>query len=529
LLLAAEIGKSLLDNNIALKSKYEALLQQLQAYQEQQQQARYTVTLSAPAQNATQNATTTHTTHSNDSAVELNVISDNDNKSDVDAAESADDDAEGRPNRQRRLNNFQKSPEVESLEQEKYDLLAKLDLAIRDSEIAERTHNKKVRKLENEVQSLRAELESASKKVEDLEEMNEKLVQKQRKTIQQQQQQKRDPGDGSIHDDSTPEALIEKITVLEQEHEDITSAKEELEQKLASTVKDLNALKEQFDQVQLTQNDYIALQEAYQRQLKHISELNQSLEEHRTLLQTYGDNRSVSAWSSRDSPAPSESGSSRWSGRDGGIKRRTKPSLLSELENEFIKDMKQGKEMGSITESEENVESSDLSMTASTEASELSADKTAARTGSATANLTETSLASLYMSPAEMALESLLQQAGMKTCQMAQLQPMANYMEEAFDDYDDDEYGYEYERGSSYMTDIGDDDDSDSLAVMQMPSNEVQKNLGFFGRLFSWIFRLIRRIFRMIWRWCRFWGVLAAALLISIWKGPDAVLEKEAW
>jgi len=79
------------------------------------------------------------------------------------------------------------------------------------------------------------------------------------------------------------------------------------------------------------------------------------------------------------------------------------------------------------------------------------------------------------------------------------------------------------------MTDIGEDDDADSLAVMQMNHNEVQKNLGFFGRLFSWIFRMIRRIFRMIWRWCRFWGVLVAALLISIWKGPDALLEKEAW
>ncbi|RUS23477.1 hypothetical protein BC938DRAFT_475089 [Jimgerdemannia flammicorona] len=508
LLLAAEIGKSLLDNNIALKSKYEALLQQLQAYQEQQQQQRYMVTLSTPQQQPYPPSP-----HNNESTAELNVISDNDIKSDGDATESADGDPDFR--RPRRLaQSYKTDAAVETLQEENQELQQKLETATSDLKAAEKSHKQKMRRMESEVQSLRSELESATKKVTELEETNDKLVLRQRKNQQSNQDE------SSMLYSSAPAVLYEKLQIVEQENVEITQAKEDLEEKLAATVSDLNMLKDKFDQFQFTQTDYIALQEAYQRQLKHISELNQSLEEHRNLLQSVNDKNNMSA---RNSPAPSESGDSAWSAYGGGkgsdsagMRRRMKHSLLSELEKEFSKDLKTPSKMGPISETDEIVESSHSSA-----ASEMGT--AAAHAAQAQVMLTEKSLAAMYLSPAEQALESLLNKAGMQT--QISIQPVTNMMmDDLYDEYDD---MYD-DMGSSNMSDI-DEEDSESALVISR-NEEAQRKVGFIGkiaRIFGAIFRLIRRIIMYILKWVRFFWVLWAAFLINLFLGPDRMLKKE--
>ncbi|OBZ84928.1 hypothetical protein A0J61_07020 [Choanephora cucurbitarum] len=225
LVLAAEIGKSLLEHNLRLKSSYDSLLQ------------------------STTPPITPSTSLSHDEDEDMRFI----------------------PSRTTR------EAMIEVLEKKNAELSSKLEDALREQNQLKLGNTKQTRQLESEIDFLRSHLEIASTKIQELQEMNAKQRQSETTRAMQQQQQQQN--------DSLLDSLYSEMDTIKREKELVNQSKAELETKLANTLKDLTELKHQFEKFEFTQRDFEDLQEAYQRQFDHIEQLNHSLEEHRQLLQ----------------------------------------------------------------------------------------------------------------------------------------------------------------------------------------------------------------------------------------------------
>ncbi|ORE22361.1 hypothetical protein BCV71DRAFT_241043 [Rhizopus microsporus] len=229
LVLAAELGKSLLEHNLRLKSSYDSLLQQ------------------------------THTppiTPSNSITI---------------PEEEEEQEFRFVPSRTTR------EAMIEVLEKKNVELSKKLELAVIEQENLMKDNSKNTIKLEKEINYLKSNLEIATNKIQELEEMNKR----QRK----QEIVKKDEEEAKLI-----EELYNEIDKMEKEKEMLVQSKLELEQKLSLTLKDLNELKKQFEQFEFTQQDFNELQLAYERQFNHIEELKSSLEEHRSIIQKLKEN-----------------------------------------------------------------------------------------------------------------------------------------------------------------------------------------------------------------------------------------------
>ncbi|KAL0080009.1 hypothetical protein J3Q64DRAFT_1752236 [Phycomyces blakesleeanus] len=292
LLLAAEIGKSLLENNMALKSKYEHLLEQAQAY------------------------------HAENEAEMLEQIS---------MASRFDDDNDDDDMRFITTQNARKTL-IETLERKNKEMEQMLERALHKSNEMDEANEAKSEELEQEIERLRESLDQAAVKVQELESATRhaKLNGEQRMT-------ERATSEGVRHydqDDSVIAVeLAEKLARLETENAAISFAKNAIKQRLTSALHDLNHLRQQFDSFEFTQQGYQDLQEGYQRQFTHIAELNESLEDHRHVLSKLRDR---GQWSGKHTPTPSE--------HPGGslvkaslLERNT--SLLGELQSTWSKGM----------------------------------------------------------------------------------------------------------------------------------------------------------------------------------------------
>ncbi|KAI8885359.1 hypothetical protein K501DRAFT_284331 [Backusella circina FSU 941] len=470
LVLAAELGKSLLEHNIHLKNSYDNLLK---------------------------NNTPPITPSSSCQPIEDSSDS---------GIDSTDEDTSMRfiPSKGTR------EAMIEVLERKNTELANKLEVATTEKMKNERSHTKNTRELETEINYLKSNLEIATSKIQELQDMNEKqrkieaqpLIDNQNETI--------------------VEELYSKIDSIEQEKEILNQSKSELESKLAVTLKDLQDLKSQFEKFEFTQKDFSELNEAYQRQFLHIDQLNTSLNDHQNILQKLKE-KGVNVYSTRSTPTPSVVDS----GDDNDQKFRN--TLMEELESEWLKSNSIKSPMSTRSLSDGFQSLKDLTL------------------------FTEKSLAAFYHAPS-VGLESVLSKAtGIDQSVLDDALSFINRIEKEhneekrlalynnpyFPHEDDEKLKAEEEDEQEDL--IPEDNylafgifNSDELPVSdiypdyRVTSNnmELQKATSskstttFAGRLRNHV----RRLFRHIWRWCRFAIVLTTALLINAWQGPDALL-----
>ncbi|KAI8072159.1 uncharacterized protein B0P05DRAFT_549111 [Gilbertella persicaria] len=277
LVLAAEIGKSLLEHNLRLKSSYESLLQ-----------------------------STTPPITPSCSTIPLE-------DSGIDSSDDESSSMRFVPSRGTR------EAMIEVLEKKNTELALKLESAMTEQDQLRTSNSKRTRQLENEISLLKGNLEIATTKIQELQDINQrqKKLEAANASISQQQQE----------NDTLVDELYTEINKIKQEKEIVNQSKLELETKLANTLKDLAELKKQFEKFEFTQKDFDELQDAYKRQFDHIDELNHSLEDHRNLLQKLKE-RGINIHST---PAPSMFG-----GEVDDQKFR-KNTLLGELESEWMK------------------------------------------------------------------------------------------------------------------------------------------------------------------------------------------------
>ncbi|CAO3675530.1 unnamed protein product [Umbelopsis vinacea] len=457
LVLAAEIGKSLLENNIQLKNKYENLLQQLTMYQNQ-----------AAASGAEKDSETT------------------------DVASNHDEDRRVIPSKTTR------DAIIDVLETKNAELFSRLEASLEEAENLEKNNKKVTRKLESEIAALKEDLNIAAQKIQELEEMNLQAAEKQRRTEAETQQQSTNSTSAESYE--LIGNMFEKVGKLEIENTSLQAAKMELEAKLSTTFRDLRLLKDQFESFQFTQEDYDSLQEAYHRQFNHIAELNESLEEHRSLFQKLRD-RGVQIGTPAQTPTPS------LYGVDDGHDHASlhKKSLLSELESEWFKGMSQ--------------KSQNTSSAGHTSSISRMLDF---------AQATEDSLLSFYNNPAEYALSTILSGNGITNPSILdEAVQFINRLEA------DDDFGHCFSLTDDSISDFDAVDlpdfglypdcdelveaiDDNGLVVVLAPKRKAA--------ISSKMRRILKSFFRTIWKWCRFAMILTAAVLINLWHGPSSML-----
>jgi DNA repair exonuclease SbcCD ATPase subunit len=233
--LAAEIGKSLLENNLALKSNYEDLL-------------------SNPP----------YPTPSNSDSLLF--------KSDIEQQQQEEEEEEGL-----RYITAHSTREalVEMLEKKNQDLSEQLETVLLNQERLDRSHTKKAHQLEHQVQFLQTHLDHATRKIQEMETSKKTLTKLDSLTNNDDVLQT-----SCCHD----HGLSAKMEQLKREHDHVSQSKALVEQKLIATLHDLRVLKEQFTQFQFTEQGHEQLLEAFNVQNTHIKELKQTLEEHRSVL-----------------------------------------------------------------------------------------------------------------------------------------------------------------------------------------------------------------------------------------------------
>jgi len=196
---------------------------------------------------------------------------------------------------------------------------------------------------------------SAAQKVEDLEKENDRLIQKQKSDFWNLKYTKK-----SNENENFIEALLHKVQDLEDQNRIVEKSKMEIERRLKHTSSELDAFKKEYDDLLDTAKDYERLQLITHDQEKYIAELSESLEEQRALVVNYRSGM----WSAKTSRANSisEGGGimsnalrrlsdpdgmramfgaapKQNNNQDNGIGGKIKKSLLSELENEWFREL----------------------------------------------------------------------------------------------------------------------------------------------------------------------------------------------
>lgn len=470
-MLAAELGKSLLEHNLRLKTSYDALLH-----------------------SATPPITPSSST----------VPIQDEGDSGIDSSED-DEEISMRfvPSRGTR------EAMIEVLERKNTELTNKLELAMTEQDKMALTNSKRTRQLENEINLLKGNLEIASSKIQELQEMNTR-----QKQVEFTQKQKSE-NILNKEDEKLVDELYTEIDKVQEERDLINQSKLELETKLANTLKDLGELKKQFEKFEFTQTDFDELQEAYERQFNHIEELNSSLEEHRTILSKLKE-RGVSIHSTRSTPAPSCYGNEATTNN-----QFRKHTLLGELELEWLKS---NKSVTTPTSSELNQES-----TTSLHTQEHMSQKPFFRD---LTDFTEKSLA-IFCNAPSVGLESVLSKA--TGIEQHLIDDALNFINEIETQHREEKCLAIYNslQNDDYEFGIHDDQFDDDrypssdlypCPMLKPEQMQIQRYMEqdntFVGRLRNHI----RKLFNLIWRWCRFSMVLTTALLISAYQGPDELL-----
>lgn len=200
---------------------------------------------------------------------------------------------------------------IESLEQKNAEIQSMLDQTQQHSQLTQQQYELKQRKLESEIIKLTADLDIAASKIHELEELS---VQK--RQIRKHMDEMRDFELQQKSDDLVlMEELTTKMQELFNENKQLQASKKSVEEKLIISLHDLEKLRSNFEHFELTQQGYSTLQEAFERQTIHIQELNDSLEDHRQILSRLRDkgllhSNSASLYNDGDDSKPTIASSS---------------------------------------------------------------------------------------------------------------------------------------------------------------------------------------------------------------------------
>ncbi|ORX44026.1 hypothetical protein DM01DRAFT_1364821 [Hesseltinella vesiculosa] len=522
LLLAAEIGKSLLENNIAMKQRYEQLLTHSRA------------PLPDALPTPSSSLLTSHTADDDASLQEFNSDQDDED----------DDDTMGFVSSQ-----STREAMIEVLESRNKELTAQLDSLMDEQSVMNKNKVRQHRALEDEIQHLTSTLDMATHKIQELEAMNGRSHPLDRSKKRTDAGRTRaSPNSSSARsydtdddDDDDVDTLLTKIDRLQSENNLASKSKQELETKLASTLQDLCQLKSQFDQFQFTRDDHEQLKTAYERQFRHIDELNATVEEHRSLLQRLKD-QGVVIHSANTTPAPSCAGDDIHT----VMGDRCRQTLLAELENEWRK------QQPALTASTSTPTHRPQSSSAS---SSSSRKKSTSVLPMSLSHLSLQDLPSWTQAASVADFETMLARAaGVDQQSLDEAIQFVNRLETSLmtpDPYSDDADDATSSSTATHphsTTSQDDDHDhySDLVNALDLPRDQLYPNMSllpprtpqgwvtrpspctdltttprsFTGRIQS----TARNLFRAVWRWCRFAIVLTTAVLISVWNGPDHML-----
>ncbi|KAI8876147.1 hypothetical protein K501DRAFT_337837 [Backusella circina FSU 941] len=250
--LAAEIGKSLLENNLALKTNYEDLLN------------------------------TPYPTPSNSYSLIKDVP-------EVNTVASQEEDSESESGL-RYIPTRTREALVEILEEKNAELSEQLELVLQAQTNLEKSHKRKACQLEKELEFLRSNLENATAKIQELEDLKSSSntkntsISNTRSFIDKLSLNKEEK---LRENEDYLGRLQDQVDKLQQENQSLNHSKVEAEDKLNITLHDLCVLKEQYQGLEQKQNEYDSLKNAHKQQFHHSLELESNLEEHETILQKF--------------------------------------------------------------------------------------------------------------------------------------------------------------------------------------------------------------------------------------------------
>lgn len=434
---------------------------------------------------------------------------------------------------------------IEELEIKNAEMQKMLDNALHKSTEIRHNNEKTTRKLQDEIDILRSNLDSAAQKIQQLEEL--------RLTEKYKGQRCNDNTDAlscNMQDQLGTEDLSAKMIEMQTKNEQLTTAKQFVEDKLQRALMDLQNLSQQLAQFQYDQQEYISLKEAYQRQFKHIEELTINLEDHRNTLSYLRD--CGIGWSPRHSPATSEHGRCYITERHGPSTDSTsnnppafnsnlrmdlcmttpKQSLLYELENEWIKRLQKPALSESLPDYDTNISNTDTESHSSYENDNKS---NASHTKSIAplkqiACLTERNLATLYNASAEHAPE-ILSCAAFKERIIQHISPAISMTQTDIevpsirrDSIMHSTHDLYPHVPPDFLVSFDCRHSNHGIKCNRHIGSSLQDQhpCTVFG-LICWV---LQCSFLTLWRWCRFSLVLFTAVIINLWQGPDAILEK---
>jgi len=336
LTLAAEIGKSLLDNNNDLKAKYEALITKFEDFQKQRHQnSKFTI----------QAADKTNVTRLAPPNGSLETFEEE--PSDFEDDESDNESAAGfgaslhqhisRSRSPSRMPMYKDYEDYRELEMKNAELQSKLDSLISEAQESDRLHKAKQRKLEAELTALQDTYQSATQKIEDLQKENERLLQRLKNSFWESRKERNSGNDNVI------EELAQKVQELDIQNAAIERAKAEIERRLTRTLQDLEEFRSQCNTLEDKTRDFTNLQIAYHKQTELVNQLSVTLEEQRMI--NLGLQRRSRAGSFSDSGFVQRLSDA----ADNALVRplaASKRSLLEEFESEWISNIKRDMNWG---------------------------------------------------------------------------------------------------------------------------------------------------------------------------------------
>lgn len=340
LTLAAEIGKSLLDNNNDLKAKYEALMLKFEDFQKQRHQNSKFTIQAADKTNVTRLAPPNGSLET----FEEEPSDFEDDESDNESAAGFGASAHLHIARSRSPSRvpYRDYEDYRELEMKNTELQSKLDSLISEAQESDRLHKAKQRKLEAELTALQDTYQSATQKIEDLQKENERLLQRLRNSFWETRKERNSGNDNVI------EELAQKVQELDIQNAGIERAKAEIERRLQRTLQDLEAFRSQCNTLEDKTRDYANLQIAYHKQTELVNQLSVSLEEQRMinlgLRRSRAGSFSDNGFMHRLSDAADNAALAR-------PLAASKRSLLEEFESEWISNIKRDMNWGSGDES----------------------------------------------------------------------------------------------------------------------------------------------------------------------------------
>lgn len=378
---------------------------------------------------------------------------------------------------------------IESLERKNAEIQQLLDQQNHNSTLTEQQYEKKQRKLESEIEILKGNLDSAANKISELEELNQHKHQQWKRMDEIrdfEQKQKTD-------DLELMEELTHKMQELFMENKQLQHSKKAVEEKLILSLNDLEKLRKNFEEFELTHQGYQQLQESFQRQTQHVEELNHSLEEHRHILSRLKEKGLLSHTPSVCHNNPSTTTTC------------SQQSLMGELENAFSYSTSTNNNYNKRARSH-----SDSNISTLSKIYDL-------------ATLTERNITSFYKAPGDYAFDTILSSIGIDNRSVLNEAELL-LSRTPYDDSDSDLFE-PHDKALYAQVDLYPNPISSHLLRLESQPCQISSPAPPKGLANRIIFH-IRYLFRSIFRWCRFAIILVTAVLINLWKGPDLILEK---